>query len=97
VVLKLNGTHQLLVYADNVNLLGDNIDTIKNNTETVTDANKKVGLDINAKKCNYGLLPFHQKAGQNLDIKTANRSFENMVQLKYLGTTVTKKFDSGGN
>jgi hypothetical protein len=29
--LKLNETHQLLVYADDLNLLGDNIDTIKKN------------------------------------------------------------------
>jgi hypothetical protein len=34
--LKLNGTHKLLLYADDMNLLGDNIDTIKKNTETLT-------------------------------------------------------------
>jgi hypothetical protein len=43
--LKLNGTHQLLAYADDVNLLGDNIDTIKKNTATLIDASKKVGLE----------------------------------------------------
>jgi hypothetical protein len=37
--LKLKGTRQLLVYANNVNLLGDNINTIKKNTETQIDAN----------------------------------------------------------
>jgi hypothetical protein len=36
--LKLNGTHQLLVYADDANLLGDNIDTIKKNKGTFIDA-----------------------------------------------------------
>jgi hypothetical protein len=39
--LKLNGTHQLLAYADDVNLLGDNMYTIKKNTETLSDASKE--------------------------------------------------------
>jgi hypothetical protein len=43
--LKLNGTHQLPVYADDVNLLEDNIDTIKKNTESLIGADKEVGLD----------------------------------------------------
>jgi hypothetical protein len=47
--LKMNGTHQLLAYADEVNPLGDNIDTIKKNTETLIDASKEVGLEINVK------------------------------------------------
>jgi hypothetical protein len=45
--LKLNGTHKLLAYADDVNL---NIDTIKKKTETLIDASKEVGLEINVEK-----------------------------------------------
>jgi hypothetical protein len=41
--LKLNETHQLVVYADDVNLLDDNIDTLNKNTETLIDASKEVG------------------------------------------------------
>jgi hypothetical protein len=48
--LKLNGTHQLLAYADDVILLGDNTDTIKKNTEILIDASKEVGLEINVDK-----------------------------------------------
>jgi hypothetical protein len=44
--LKFKGTHQLLAYGDDVNLLGGNIDTINRNTETSTDAGKEVGLGI---------------------------------------------------
>jgi hypothetical protein len=64
--LKLNGTHQLLAYADDVNLLGPNIDTIKKNTETLIVANKVVGLEINVEKTKYMLLPRHQNVGLKL-------------------------------
>jgi hypothetical protein len=47
VELKLKITHQLLVYADDVNLLGDKVDTIKKGTQTLIDASKKVGLVVN--------------------------------------------------
>jgi hypothetical protein len=63
--LKLDGTHQLLAYADDVNLLGDNIDAIKKNTETLIDASKEVGLEINVYKTKYILLSRHQNVGQN--------------------------------
>jgi hypothetical protein len=53
--LKLNGTHQLLVYADDVNLLGDNIDAIKRNMETLIDASKEVGLEVITEKTKYML------------------------------------------
>jgi hypothetical protein len=43
--LKLNGTHQLLAYADDVNLLGDNTDTRDKNIQSLTDASKEGGLE----------------------------------------------------
>jgi hypothetical protein len=74
-----------------VNLLADNIDTIKNNTETLIDASKEVGLEINLDKTKYMLLSCHENVGQNRDVKIAKRSFENVSQFKYLGTTVANQ------
>jgi hypothetical protein len=84
--LKLNGTHHLLVYADDVNLLGYNIDTINKNTHILIDANKEFGLEVNTEKTKYMLLSRHPNAGQNHDIKIGNRWFEN-VATKVLGAT----------
>jgi hypothetical protein len=54
--LKFNGTHKLLAFADDVNLLGDNIDIINKNTETLIDASKEVGLEVKVEKTKYMLV-----------------------------------------
>jgi len=45
--LKLNGTHQLLVYADHVNILGGRVRTVKENAKALVVDSKEVGLEIN--------------------------------------------------
>jgi hypothetical protein len=48
--LELNGTHQLLVYADDVNILGGSIHAIRKNTQALVIANKEIGLEVNAER-----------------------------------------------
>jgi hypothetical protein len=45
--LNLNGTHQHLSYADDINIVGENIDTVNKNKEALLDAGKEVALDVN--------------------------------------------------
>jgi hypothetical protein len=71
-----------------VKLLGDNIQTIKKNTETLNDASKDVGLEINVEETKYMLQSRHQNVDQNWDTELANTSFENVSQFKYSRTTV---------
>jgi hypothetical protein len=55
------------------------------------DASKEVKLEINVETTKYMLLSSHQNVGRNWDIKIANRSFGNVSQFKYLGTTKTNQ------
>jgi hypothetical protein len=91
--LKLNGPRQLLVYADDVNLLGDNVDTIKKNRGTLIDASKEGGLEVNTEKTKYMFLSHHRNARENHVIKTdKRRSFENVAEFRYLAATVTYQY-----
>jgi hypothetical protein len=55
------------------------------------DASKDINLEVNAEKTKYVLLYRHQNAGQNHDIKTANRYLENVGEFIYLGLTVSSQ------
>jgi hypothetical protein len=89
--LKLNGTHQPLVYADDVNtsILGGSIHAIKKNTEALVVASKEIGHEVNAEKTKYMVMSRDQNAGQNHNMKI--RAFESVEQFKYLGTTLTNR------
>jgi hypothetical protein len=89
VSLELNGTHQLLVYVDDVNLLGDIVNTIKENTETFIEASRDIGLEINAEKTKYMIMSRHPNSGQSQNIRIANESLKNVAKFKCLGTTLT--------
>jgi hypothetical protein len=54
--LKLNGTHQLLVYADDITVLGGSVYTIKENAEVLVVASKEIGLEVNADKSKYMVM-----------------------------------------
>jgi hypothetical protein len=61
-----------LVYADDVNLLGDSVNTIKENSGTHLEAGRDIGLEINTEKTKYMILSHHLNSGQNQNIRIAN-------------------------
>ena len=63
--MKLNGTHQLLVYNDDINILGESVHTIKENAEALVVASKETGLEVNADKTKYMVMSQDQNAGRS--------------------------------
>jgi hypothetical protein len=73
--MQLDGTHQLLVYADDINLLGDSINTIKGNTETLLEVSRITGLEVKAEKTKYLIISRDSNSGQNQNIGIGNNLF----------------------
>jgi len=89
--LKLNGKHQLLGYADDVNILEGSADTVKKNAEALVEAAKEIGLEVNAHKTKYMTVSREQNAGRIHSMKIDNISIESVGEFKYLGTTLTNQ------
>jgi len=73
--LKLNGTHQLLTYADDVNVLGGSIHTLKENAEALVAAAREIGLEVNADKTKYMVMSRDQNAGRIHSVRMDNSTF----------------------
>jgi hypothetical protein len=85
--LKLNGTHQLSVYADDDNILGGSVHNVKKSVQALV----VIELEVNADKTEYMVMYPDQNAGRSHSIKTDNSSFERVEEFKYLGTTQTNQ------
>jgi len=82
--LKLNSAHQLLVYADDANILGGSVHTVQENTEALQVTSKKNGLAVNADKTKYMVMSGDQYAGRRHCTQAENSSFERVENFKYL-------------
>jgi len=88
-LLKLNGTHQLLAYADDVNTLGGNIHTVKQNAEALVAATREIGLEVSADKTKYMVISRDGNAGRSHSVRIDNSTFERVEEFKYFGTALT--------
>jgi hypothetical protein len=83
-VLELNGTPQFMVYADDVNVIHEDMNVINKNTVALLEASRKVGLEVNTKITKYMVVSRHEISGEDQNLLIANKYFENVAKFRYL-------------
>ena len=78
------GNVQLLVYAHDVKMLGENSQTVRENVEIFIKASKDIGLEVNFEKTKYMIVSCHQNIIQNQNVVIGNLSFENVEKSRNL-------------
>ena len=78
-----------MCYADDVNILGGSVHTVKENAEALVVATKETGLEVNADKTMHMVMSQDWNAGRGYSVKIDNTSIERVEEFKYLGTTLT--------
>ena len=77
----MNGTHQVLAYADDVNLIVDNIRTIERNADVLFNACKDIGLAVNTGKTKYMEIGRHRGMIANEHIRMGSSFYEKVKNL----------------
>jgi len=95
--LKLNGTHQLLAYADDVNILGGSIHNLKQNAEASVAATSEIGLEVSAEKSKYLVMSRDQNAGRIQSVRIDNSISECVEEFNIWEQLYKSKFYCGRN
>ena len=80
-------THQVLVYANDVNILGGSVHPVKRNAVALVVAGKEIGLDVNVDKVKYMVMSRYRRVGRSHSTKINNSSFKRVEEIRHLGTT----------
>ena len=89
--VQLNGIHKLLVYADDIVLLGDSDEILKDNMHILRSNTRELGLEVNVNKTKYMVTRRNASCNANGQLMTNEGNFEEVAEFKYLGALITNR------
>ncbi|PSN38677.1 hypothetical protein C0J52_08897 [Blattella germanica] len=89
--VELNSIHKLLLYADDIVLLGDSEEILKDNMHILRSNTRKLGLEVNVNKTKYKVTHRNASYNENGQLMTNEGNFEEVAEFKYLGALITNR------